>query len=485
MTEKATSENAAELAILLHKAVTQMQAQQIDAAILSFEEIVRLQPDFADGWFNLGYLYRCDRRFIEATQAYGKALELNVDRPEEVHLNRAVIFIDHLDRYTDAQLELERALEINPTFALAWINLGQLYEDLGRPIPAREAYLAALDLAPHNGRAHARLSAIDIFERRTEEAVERLKSVLSMPGILAEDRAEMMFALGAAMDALGRYDDALPVFQAANQLVWSKIPLAARYNPSRASAQVHALKNAFAEPKMSRRSDDLRKNPIFICGLFRSGSTLTEHILSSHSQVVSGGELETIPFFVQKYLQPYPQILSSVAESEWKKLADSYYRELAHLHLECRAVTDKRPDNFWHIGLIKLIFPNARIIHTTRNVNDVAISIYSTGFDKSISYSFRIADIMDNIQNYQNIMSHWQSIYPHDIYTLEYERLIAAPKKEIGQMLEFCGLDWEDACLNDAARCGQVRTASNWQIRAPLHGKSAGRWKNYRRLFSN
>jgi hypothetical protein len=223
------------------------------------------------------------------------------------------------------------------------------------------------------------------------------------------------------------------------------------------------------------------RSPIFICGLFRSGSTLAERMLGRHSRVTPAGELEIIPALVRSYLQPYPHALAAATTEKIMELRQHYLAELNRIHPGWDIITDKRPDNFLHIGLIKAMFPGARIVHTRRHPLDNFLSIYFLHFAEGVSYGNSLDDIVHWYQQYRRLMAHWHRIYAGDLHDFDYDTAVLDPRAAIADLLEFCGLQWEDACLHPELAEGQVRTASAWQVREPIHRRSSGRWRNYSR----
>lgn len=474
---------AASIAALALRAGRLLQQNNIPEALQAFKELVSVRIGEPDDWFNLGYLYRCVRRFDDALSAYRQALRLGATGPEEVHVNCAAILQDHMDRPDDALNDLEAALAINPSFLPAWLNLGHLHEDCGRPDDARMAYRKAIEIDETCGRAHARLAAIDGFQGEAPSAVNRLRQTLCKPGLVTEDAAEMQFALGHALDKMGDYDNALAAFIKANRMAWQLIPPSKRYDPKREESEIAALKSIFAKPVEKRNSH--MPSPIFVCGLFRSGSTLTEQILSRHSRVTAGGEIEIIPDFIRAELSPYPQSMQQITATKLANLNKDYVKSIRKTYPEFDIIVDKRPDNFRNIGLIKSIFPESKIVYTKRNIIDNIISIYFLHFTDAVNYGFRIEDIIHYVNCHYDIMNHWLSIYSNDIYILDYDKLVKYPNEEIPALIAFCGLKWEEKCLSANRSITKVRTASNWQVRQPLYSSSSGRWKNYTALVAH
>lgn len=449
----------------------------VEDGITAYRAVVAAVPGDAEAWYNLAYLLRCARRFDAALDGYGQALAHGIARPEEVHLNRAVIMAEFRERGAAAEAELRKAVALAPAFVPAWLNLGNLYEDQGRAAEARAAYAQVLAIDPGNGRAQARIAAIAVFEGRAAHAVPVLRETLARPGLRAAAAAEMGFALGQALDAEGRYDEAFAAFAEANRAAQQAMPPAYRYDRAAQERLVDALIAADNTPVARDGGGD--DAPLFICGMFRSGSTLVEQMLSRHSRVTRGGELEIVPALAAEWMgQSWPAAVSDDAVAAMRQ---RYREEVNEIHPGADVLTDKRPDNFLYIGLIKRLFPQARIVATTRHLHDTALSVYFNYFDDSVSYGNDLGDIAHWLAQYERLMAHWRALYPDDIHDIAYDRLVEDPAPTIAALLRFCGLAWEEAVLRPDQADGPVRTASVWQVRQPLHRRSSGRWRHYAR----
>jgi hypothetical protein len=212
--------------------------------------------------------------------------------------------------------------------------------------------------------------------------------------------------------------------------------------------------------------------------MFRSGSTLAEQILAGHSRVTPGGELGLVPA-IARWLEPYPASLATRPDLIGQA-RDLYLRGLAASRPGAALVTDKRPDNFLHIGLIKAMFPNARIVHTVRDPLDTILSNWFLHLDASMAHALDLDDMAHWHGQYRRLMAHWKALYP-DILDLDYDLLVREPRPLIKALLEHLDLAWEDGVMTfHTARTG-VRTASVWQVREPLYARSSGRWRNYER----
>ena len=405
-----------------------------------------------------------------------EALKRGVTQPEDVHVNRSVILSEYLHRTSEAAEELRKAVAANPRAVPAWLNLGSLSEDLGDMAGARDAYRSALDAEPGSGRALARIAAIDVHEGRQAEAIDTLSGAARGPFSQPQDAAEVFFALGSALDAAGDYSAAFQAVSEGNRIGLATRPASLRYDPRAQERLVDAL--IAMPPLESAGAYSADHSPIFICGMFRSGSTLAEQLLGRHPQITAGGELEFIPAMVREDLQPYPAALAEAGSGRLGELRNKYLEQLQRLYPEVPRVTDKRPDNFLHLGLVKALFPDARIVHTVRQPLDNILSVYFLYFADSVTYSGSLAEIEHFYGQYRRLMTHWDALYGAGIHDVNYDELVANPRSELEKLLAFLGLEWDDACLDHSS--GQaVRTASNWQVRKPVHQRSSGRWRNY------
>ena len=467
-----------ELPSILHQAALLEQAGRLAEAEAAYRDALSRWPELADTWYNLARLQRRIGRFDAALMSYQQALERGVDQPEEVHLNRAVIYSDFLGQEQAAESELRTALAINPEYVPAMLNLANLKEDLGERTAAIALYDRILTLQPAYYEALARRARLHVPADRNDPMIVKLQSAIAANDSSATDKASLGFALGKLLDECGAYDDAFLAYGVANRDSRRSAGSAFQgYDPVRHTRLVDELISTSLAASTTVAASD--QAPIFICGMFRSGSTLAERILASHSGVTAGGELPFIPALVRNELRPFPASMLDLTQGRLDMLAHSYSRALRQLFPQADLVTDKRPDNFLHIGLIKRLFPHARIVHTTRNPLDNCLSIFFLHLDHSMSYALDLADIAHYYSQYRRLMAHWQSLYRADILDLDYDMLVREPREQIARLLEFCGLEWQDSCLEFQRTTSAVKTESVWQVRESLYQRSSGRWRNY------
>jgi tetratricopeptide (TPR) repeat protein len=458
---------------------TQLQRQnRVPEAIDAYQGILKRWPDLAECWFNLAVLQRQARRLSDALDSYQKALDAGVSRPEEAHLNRSVIFTDYLGQHAAAERELKSALSINPAFTPALLNLANLYEDLGRRSEAQSTYARILALDPRCFEALARFANLQQPAAADPALVAQLERALGDQAASAAERASLGFALGRILDASGQYQAAFAAVGAANRASGaSAAPHVARYDRAQQHAFVDRL-IAGGSPR-SRSASPMQPRPIFICGMFRSGSTLTEQLLAGLPDVAAGGEIDFLPRLAGSELVPFPESLAALPPDRVADIAERYRAELRRVSETAEYVIDKRPDNFLYIGLIKSLFPEARIVNTTRNPLDNCLSIYFLHLEQQMSYALDLMDIGHYFREYRRLMTHWKSKFAPDIFDFDYDALVSDPLPALRRLCTFLGLELPSGVPQAAPAGLAVKTASHWQVREPLYRSSSGRSRHY------
>ena len=213
--------------------------------------------------------------------------------------------------------------------------------------------------------------------------------------------------------------------------------------------------------------------------MYRSGSTLIEQMLWQHGEVTSGGELDFLPWLISRNLNPYPEKARHVTPGDLQTIGETYLSKSRELFPEARHLTDKRPDNFLHLGLVMALYPQARIVYTKREVKDNCLSILFQPLGKNLKYSTDFDDATHYYQQQERLMQHWQELFGDRIFTMDYDEVVRDPEPVLRGLLDFLGLEWYEACLKFERSGGPVKTASLWQVREGLHQSSSGRWKNY------
>lgn len=454
---------------------------RVEEAIVAYRRLLEIRPGLPDSWYNLGYLLQRARRFDEALEAYAQALCRGVSAPWEVCLNRATVLAQHLARPQEAEAELLQALRWNPAYVPALVNLGNIHEQSGRREEALTAYEAALAIEPASALALSRLANLVPSGPALDALIERLRTALARPGIGPVDRADLAFGLGKALDEMGRFAEAFQAYSVANQSSRSAAGAAGAYDRLAHERFIDRLIETFDRPASA--SGPFEHAPaIFICGMFRSGSTLAEQILAGHPRVTAGGEIDLLPIIAEEALASLRQpegLPLRPSDDALQAMRSRYRAGVAARHPIVDILTDKRPDNFLYVGLIKEMFPGALILHTRRNPLDNCLSVYFTHLGRSMAYASDLDDIAHWYGQYVRLMQHWKALYPTTLHDVDYDHLVVEPRAVMAEMLRFCGLSWDDACLSFHRTQSIVATPSAWQVRQPLYRRASGRWRNY------
>jgi tetratricopeptide (TPR) repeat protein len=440
----------------------------------AYEKYLEYKPESATAAFNQAYYLSRDGQFEAAIESYRRSLLLGIDAPEEVHLNIANIHMDHLRNPGEALQSLQTALAIKPDYANAWYNLGNLSEQGGDRQEAQRCFETCLKYDPANESALARLADAHIFSSANDPLLDRLARVARH-----SRNSDVFFALGRAYEQLAEFEKAWPCFSRANQMDRMVLPDYDQTSTERMFQRIASQCSKQWLDGFQGESDPA----VFICGMFRSGSTLLEQVLAAHPSFVAGGESEFFPRLVAREFRNYPQGLDILSDASVKTWRVRHRERTTRLFGGTSRVTDKRPDNFLYIGLIKAVLPSAKILVTERDWRDIATSVFSTRLGAGQNYATSLADIRHYIGLQEKLVDHWQSILGADLVRVSYENLVTDPRATISAVLNELGENWDERCLSFNRLRNAVQTASVWQVREPMHTRSVGRWQHYRQYF--
>lgn len=451
------------------------QMGQTGAAINHYQRLLARRPDLADAHYNLALLYKNEKRFAEAVFEYEEAIRLDIDQVEEAYSNLGVLYSEMRDA-TLARSMYEKALGANGEYIPALFNLAALFEETGERQPAIEIYRQILAIEPEHWDSLCRLA---YAQKTTSADYEIIGSLRRAIENLSNDDAShegLHFALGKVLDDVESFDDAFAAYKVANELGKRRgLP----YDRAAAEQVFGELTKLFDKEWLEKTETSCPSAPIFVCGMFRSGSTLVEQILAAHPSIRAGGELDFLPWLAARRLAPYPQRLESISADELRQVADEYLAQVRMIFPDEENVTDKRPDNFLHVGLIRAMFPAARIVVTKRELRDNCLSIYFQQLGGNLRYATDLANIAHYYRQQERLMAHWQAVLGENVFSVDYDELVRNPEPILRKLIEFLGLPWDERCLDFQRSESLVKTASVWQVREPLHKRSSGRWQNY------
>lgn len=446
----------------------------LDHVLRAYEKYLSSQPQSANAAFNYAYNLARQAQFEAAIELYERSLVLGISAPEEVHLNIANIFMDHLHAHDSAREHLEKALILNPTYASAFYNLGNLAEQEGDRQEASRNFKECLRVEPANESALARLADTQSFADRNDPLLAKLVTTA-----VKSSNSDLHLALGKAYEQLGDFKLAWQHFSKGNALDQKVMPA---YSPERTRSDFDRIR-MLCNQEWIKHYEGVSREPVFICGMFRSGSTLLEQMLASHPGFIAGGESEFFPRLIAKEFPDYPQGLDSISIEELEAWQLQHAEQSRKLFGESSRFTDKRPDNFLYIGLIKAVIPSAKFVITERDWRDVATSTYSVRLGPSQSYATSLENIRHYSELQTELIDHWETLLGPDLMRVRYEDLIIRTEPTMTDLLAWLGEDWDERCLSFHELKNNVKTASVWQVREPLHPNSIGRWKNYQQEF--
>jgi len=486
----------------------------LEQAAEMLQRAVKLRPAYADAHNNLGNIYKALNDNTLAVTHFQLAVQHNPER-WEAHLALADIFCSRIGHPDAAEHHYRKAVDLNPESIQAWAGLANVHRYLGRLDDALEVIRETQQIFPSERTAFA--GEADILERKGDyeaayqlasticeqdslepmaadvllrvchrtdsydQAVAVAKRLIDSPTVKETGKEMLRFSLGKLYDKLEDYDSAFINYQAANEI--TDVP----FDPEKHRQRIDRLIEVFSQVNIDSlpRATVDGNRPLFIVGMPRSGTSLTEQILASHPEVAGGGELNEINDIaasVRKALksaEDYPQCVTELTKSHLNQMATRYLNKLSQYGELETYITDKMPHNFLNLGLIRLMFPECRIIHCSRDPRDTCLSIYFQSFGWLHSYGARLDWLGLYYREYHRLMQHWEAVMRPSILTIRYEELVQDQEGVTRQMLDYCGLDWDDACL-DFHKSGRiVATASYDQVRQKLYTKSRARWKNY------
>jgi tetratricopeptide (TPR) repeat protein len=496
-----------------------VRQERFDAAEKVFREILSHLPDHARGHYILAQLV--DRRlganaayplfvraaaldagdglhfdglgrclmkmsvFEAAVVAFSKAIALDPVRADlYVQLARAHFGTDDP---ASAVKAYRKAIELDPDLTIAHFEMGNQYEVLGDFDAARTCYARVLEVDPDYFEVHLRLATMgDTPMDEQESGLARLSHVLEGQTLTAEMRSRYLFAAARIHQRQKRYDEAFDHFRQANDIMRARNPLDRDGLVDWFDRMIAAFT---AETIAVQQAAGSRSElPVFIVGMPRSGTTLCEQIVSSHPLAVGAGELKKLDQLVgvmtglQRAPLRYPDDIACMASGGIAGLAADYLAALTPHGDEATArITDKYVFNFAHIGLISVLFPKARIIHCRRDPLDSGLSSYFQNFTGKLTFPFwhDLGDIGFFYRQYERIMAHWHEVVPGRILDVQYEDMVGDQERMSRRVIDFVGLEWDDACLRFYENKRAVATASVWQVRQKVYSSSVGRWRDY------
>ena len=442
---------------------------------------LRIAPDFAGALTDLGRALKEQSRFGEAIECFERLLALEPENPQAwLHLGAALAPAGQTQRAIEAY---ERALALRPDFAGAQLGLGHALKTAGRQEAAVRAYRECIRRKPDSGESYWSLANLKTY-RLGDADVAAMEERLRRDDLNHQSRVNFLYALAKAHEDREDYEAAWQRYVEGNALQRRQ----EKYDPVQTEVLHDDIIEVFDEAMLRSKAGqgDPDPAPIFIVGLPRSGSTLLEQILASHSQVEGTAELPYVGRVATSLNRNraagvnYPQAVRELEGEHLHALGEEYLALAAIHRVEGKPrFIDKMPNNFPAVGFLHLILPNATIIDARRHPLDACLGCFRQLFARGQTFTYDLTDIGEYFLEYERMMDHWHAVLPGKVLTVQYETLVGDFENEVRRLLAHCNLPFEDACLRFYETDRPVRTASSEQVRQPIHRRSVGYWRRY------
>lgn len=457
-------------------------AERGDEALRLLGDALKINPRHVGTLVQVARLQQKKGNHEQAEQAARLALQ---GEPNSAEAHAVLGQVLHeTDRLQEALKEFEAALALKPALIETNSIYGVCLKAVGRLEDAKAQFEKTLDMAPTAYGVYANLSDLQKFTAG-DKHLAAMEKILAEAEDPASDRyMPLHFALGKAYDDLGQYERAFSHFRRGAAIKRTKL----KYDEAQTLGFFDAIRETFTEelmknpPYAGKRSDV----PVFIVGMPRSGSTLVEQVLSNHPQAFGAGEIKEFSRQLNQLrgrfpgLPRYPQMMQKLNAQQFDMLADGYLSKLVSLAPEASRITDKLLTNYYFVGLLHILFPHAKFIHTRRNPLDTCLSTYTKLFKDDMPHSYDLGELGRYYRKYDELMAHWEKVLPEGVMkTVVYEDVVNDMPAMARDLIAFLGLPWDERCLSFHESARPVKTASVVQVRQPVYSTSVDRWKRY------
>ena len=473
---------------LIFDAQEYFDQNQLDQANYLFQQVLQLEPENILALNALALIAMQAGMLTQAVELLNIACEIN---PQHLTVKKNLaLAYTRMSRYDEAILQYTGILDIEKNNSDAHGELARLNLQSGNLDIALNHYRRAFELNPEDPRNLHGIVQLDV-NTVTEDDINKVENFLRKQDLPLDKRSSFYFALGNIYDRAARFDEAFANYSVANICKGSK------FDNEKHSSFISNIINTFsAEFFENQTNSELNgsNQPVFIVGMPRSGTTLVEQILASHSNVYAAGEINLISHIAQKLgitvdQDQKPSMLPDELSAETlNDLAQFYLNNIKNMAIrngdkKPLKITNKLPANFVYLGLIAVLFPKARIIHCRRNPLDVCLSCYFQNFAGDHGYANDLKNMGLYYQQYERLMAYWNKVLPIEIHTVDYEEMVKFPQSTSKKLIEFIGLDWQQECNEFYKTKRNVNTASLAQVRKKIYRSSLERWQNYEKYI--
>lgn len=451
-----------------------------DHAEVFLRHAVSIAPDYTRLWVDLANVHKEQHKFEESLECARKVLELAPDRAESHVVYAVALGINEL--HHEAIRAYEQALEMSPNKPDALCSLAHHLKTVGQQEQAIATYRRCIAVKLDHAQAYWSLANLKTFRFENSE-IEAMQALLDGDDLPDESRVQIHNALGLDYEARGDYDTAFSHLEQCNQLR----RIAEDYDPVETETRIDRIIEVFDEAFLGKNdgAGNADTSPILVVGLPRSGSTLIEQILASHSLVDGTHELFDLAHVVNrirgrgKKKSRYPDTLLDLSMDDWCEIGTDYIESTRRYRAGAPYFIDKNPNNFMFIGLIRLVLPNAKIINARRHPLDSCFGSYKQLFASGQPFTYDLAEVGEYYLQYRRLVDHFQNLMPGFILDVHYEQVVADLEVQVHRILDFCNLPFEPECLRFHETERAVKTASSEQVRRPIYASSVNLWRNY------
>ncbi|MEE2802977.1 MAG: sulfotransferase [Pseudomonadota bacterium] len=462
-------------------AVYLKQEKKLGDAEALLQRATQIAPDFANAWLDLGVALKKRAKRMEAIEAFSRATVLE---PKNGNAWERLANARSSAGYPEQAAEaFRKAIALSPNAAGFHMGFGHVLKTLGDQSGSLRAYREAIRLRPSFGEVYWSMANLKIFTFEDAE-VEAMEDQLENTEQKEVTDVHFRFALGQAYEGRKDYDKAWAYYHSGNERQRQLLT----YDPVANGVEKDAIRQYFTRDLLSKAEGNgyADEGPIFIVGLGRSGSTLIEQILASHSQVEGTEELSVLGNLsdtIGRYRpdqQRYPEILDTMRPLDWRALGLEYLDGAKRYRMTDKPIfTDKLPNNFPFVGLLHLILPNAKIINARRHPLDTCLGNYKQLFGHGQNFTYDIFELGDYYNEYCLTMDHWNEVLPGKVLDVHYEEMVTDLEGQVARILEHCGLPFEEKCVRFHETERAIKTASSEQVRQPIYTGGMGKWRKY------
>lgn len=459
-----------------------LQMQQMPKALEHLLKATHIEPRRADYAAHYANALALARRHREARLVADRAMTLSPDNWQTLSTLGSVY--REVNAHIQSASAFRRAAELTPEQASCHLDLAYALNSLGDTKSAEHELETSIQIEPLRWYSHLLLSQLQ-KQSPEHNHIKRLRDLLEFHGNNSHAALILNMALGKEYDDLGDYTCAFEHYTRGKAAGRSIRPYSFARDEAMFKALIHAFPSAKAEPTAA---GDPTREPIFVVGMPRTGTTILDRILSSHPEVRSAGELQNFPTLLQRAsgcnnaLLGELDITARTRHINWRQLGSAYLASTRPLSGETPRFIDKMPHNFLYIGFIARALPNAKIVCLRRDPLDTSISNFRHLFDQEsgfYDYSFDLDDIGRYYVHFDQLIAHWRELFPGRIYEVQYKSLVQDTEITIRALLNFCQLPWNDACLYPENNMTPVNTPNSWQVRSSIYKQAVGYWRNY------